>query len=134
LLFQEAGRLAHRHSLGAVDRRQSRLVDSDTPPQCVELLAPGDEPLRFTGHLLGIDRVGVHASHRCRFGVACPLHRLLALAYLRLEALARPRVRRHRAQRLQGGRLLLHLESGLVAQAADFRIVLAGQQRLHLDL
>ena len=125
VLLQEASGLLHRHPLGRLDRRQRRFVDPDPTPQCVQLLAPGGQPLGFAGDLLRVNRVGVHASHGPGLRIACPLESLLPLANLRLQPLPRAGVGGDRPERLEGRGLLLHLERGLVPQPGAVRVALA---------
>ncbi len=95
---------------------------------------PAAQTLGLAGHLLGINRVGVHSGRGRSLGIAGNLDRFLLLAQLGLQLLPRSGIGGGRPESPERRLLLLHLQGRLVPQRAGVGIALAGQQRADLDL
>ncbi len=134
LLLEEARRLAHGQAFGGVDPGQRHLVYAHPTLQGGQLVAPGDEALRLARNLLRIHRVGVNTGTRTRLGIAGPLQDHVPISYLSLKPFAGTSVAGQRPERVERGRLLLHLQRCPVAQIPNAAAALSGHQGGDLDL
>ncbi len=129
-----AGRGLHRRLLGPVDRGEGRRVDALPPLERGQLLLPGGQALGLPGDLLGVDGVGLDPGSGVGLVVTGAPERVLRVADLDLEALARPRLLGDRSERIERAGLLFDLERGGVAQRGQRLARLLADEAVELSL